>query len=208
MTLLPFQGGGGQKSYQVNLRSRRAPIRVLLIDRDLDSSAPVVFPVPPSDDFCPMPTPPSTPGGLQRFTLVTPGVSAASPLCSQDPTCSDQQMAPVDLSGRAASSSDLGEQMFIEGMVGWGGSSGWASVGRLDGNVEGSAPPIPVALHLRGFCGLGGHQQFLFSFTFILLGCIKKITLNLRYPVAMETETPVGSFRLRILLLKLDVCTF
>ncbi|XP_078791096.1 transcription factor E2F5 isoform X2 [Oryzias latipes] len=104
---VPDTGGGGQKSYQVNLRSRRAPIRVLLIDRDLDSSAPVVFPVPPSDDFCPMPTPPSTPGGLQRFTLVTPGGSAASPLCSQDPTCSDQQMAPVDLSGRAASSSDL-----------------------------------------------------------------------------------------------------
>uniref|UniRef100_A0A3P9IVL7 E2F transcription factor 5 n=1 Tax=Oryzias latipes TaxID=8090 RepID=A0A3P9IVL7_ORYLA len=104
---VPDTGGGGQKSYQVNLRSRRAPIRVLLIDRDLDSSAPVVFPVPPSDDFCPMPTPPSTPGGLQRFTLVTPGGSAASPLCSQDSTCSDQQMAPVDLSGRAASSSEL-----------------------------------------------------------------------------------------------------
>lgn len=145
---------------------------------------------------------------------MTPGVSAASPLCSQDSTCSDQQMAPVDLSGRAASSSELGEQMFIEGMVGWGGGWGVIRLGagfrlrRLDGNVEGSAPPIPVAIHLRGFWGLGGHQQFLFSFTFILLGCIKKITLNLRYPVAMETETPVGSFRLRILLLKLDVCTF
>uniref|UniRef100_A0A3B3BZF9 E2F transcription factor 5 n=1 Tax=Oryzias melastigma TaxID=30732 RepID=A0A3B3BZF9_ORYME len=103
---VPETGGGGQRNYQVNLRSCRAPIQVLLIDRDSDSSVPVVFPVPPPDDFCLMPTPPDTPGGLQRFSLATCGGSDSSPLCSQDSAWSDQQMVPVDLSGGATSSSE------------------------------------------------------------------------------------------------------
>uniref|UniRef100_A0A3Q2Z9X9 E2F transcription factor 5 n=1 Tax=Kryptolebias marmoratus TaxID=37003 RepID=A0A3Q2Z9X9_KRYMA len=84
---LPEMCKSGQKKYQVNLRSHSAPIQVLLINRDSGSTVPVVFPVPPTDDICPMPTPPSTPASLQRFPLPNSECSAASttsPFCSQD----------------------------------------------------------------------------------------------------------------------------
>ncbi|KAI4809693.1 hypothetical protein KUCAC02_018559 [Chaenocephalus aceratus] len=48
---LPETGQSGQKRYQVNLRSHSAPIQVMLINRDSDSSIPVVFSVPPIDDI-------------------------------------------------------------------------------------------------------------------------------------------------------------
>ncbi|XP_044224062.1 transcription factor E2F5 isoform X2 [Thunnus albacares] len=92
---LPEMGQSGQKKYQVNLRSQSAPIQVMLINRDSDSTIPVVFPVPPTDDICPMPTPPSTPASLQRFPLSTSVYSTSnttSSFCSQDSLCSDHQM--------------------------------------------------------------------------------------------------------------------
>ncbi|XP_053185965.1 transcription factor E2F5 [Scomber japonicus] len=96
---IPEMGQSGQKKYQVNLRSQSAPIQVMLINRDSDSTIPVVFPVPPTDDICPMPTPPSTPASLQRFPLSTSGYSTSNTTtsyCSQDSLCSDQQMVLPD----------------------------------------------------------------------------------------------------------------
>ncbi|XP_071348846.1 transcription factor E2F5 [Trachinotus anak] len=92
---LPEMGQSGQKKYQVNLRSHSAPIQVMLINRDSDSTIPVVFPVPPTDDICAMPSPPSTPATLQRFPLSTSMYSISnttSSYCSQDSLCSDHQM--------------------------------------------------------------------------------------------------------------------
>ncbi|XP_008284991.1 transcription factor E2F5 [Stegastes partitus] len=92
---LPEMGQAGQKKYQVNLRSCSAPIQVMLINRDSDSTIPVVFPVPPTDNICPMPAPPRTPASLQRCPL---SVSASSTFntttsyCSQDSLCSDHQV--------------------------------------------------------------------------------------------------------------------
>ncbi|XP_029380418.1 transcription factor E2F5 [Echeneis naucrates] len=92
---LPETGLSGQKKYQVNLRSHSAPIQVMLINRDSDSTVPVVFPVPPTDDIYPMPSPPSTPASLQRFPLSTAVYSTSNTIssyCSQDSLCSDHQM--------------------------------------------------------------------------------------------------------------------
>ncbi|KAJ0011989.1 hypothetical protein NQD34_012964 [Periophthalmus magnuspinnatus] len=91
---LPEMGLSGQKKYQVNLRSHTAPIQVMLINRDCDGSAPVVFSVPPTDELCPMPTPPHTPASLQRFPLSS---QASFSYCSQDSLCSDHQMVLTDL---------------------------------------------------------------------------------------------------------------
>ncbi|KAF3698785.1 Transcription factor E2F4 [Channa argus] len=88
-------GLSGQKKYQVNLRSHSAPIQVLLINRDSDSKIPIVFAVPPTDDICPMLTPPSTPASLQRFPLsmsVSSASNTTSSYCSQGSLCSDHQM--------------------------------------------------------------------------------------------------------------------
>uniref|UniRef100_A0A667XQL3 E2F transcription factor 5 n=1 Tax=Myripristis murdjan TaxID=586833 RepID=A0A667XQL3_9TELE len=64
---LPEMGPNGKKKYKVNLRSQSAPIQVMLINKDSAASKPVVFCVPPTDDICAMPTPPSTPADVQRF---------------------------------------------------------------------------------------------------------------------------------------------
>ncbi|XP_051552912.1 transcription factor E2F5-like [Myxocyprinus asiaticus] len=66
---VPEMGLSGQKKYQVNLRSHSAPIQVMLINRETSCSKPVVVSVPPLDDISAMPTPPSTPAGLQRFPI-------------------------------------------------------------------------------------------------------------------------------------------
>ncbi|XP_026005834.1 transcription factor E2F5 isoform X1 [Maylandia zebra] len=90
---LPEMGQSGQKKYQVNLRSHSAPIQVMLINRDSDSRVPVVFSVPPTDDICQMPTPPSTPASLQRFPLsVSTSNTNTTSCCSQESFCSDHQM--------------------------------------------------------------------------------------------------------------------
>uniref|UniRef100_A0A8C6WN92 E2F transcription factor 5 n=1 Tax=Neogobius melanostomus TaxID=47308 RepID=A0A8C6WN92_9GOBI len=91
---LPEMSHNGQKRYQVNLRSQSAPIQVMLINRDSDGSAPVVFSVPPTDEICHMPTPPNTPASLQRFPFSSS--QASSSYCSQDSFCSDHQMALTD----------------------------------------------------------------------------------------------------------------
>ncbi|KAM4605236.1 transcription factor E2F5 [Polymixia lowei] len=96
---LPEMGPNSQKKYQVNLRSQTAPIQVLLINRESASSRPVAFAVPPTDDISAIPTPPSTPAGLQRFPLSTASYSTSntsSSSCSQDSLCTDHQMAPSE----------------------------------------------------------------------------------------------------------------
>ncbi|KAM9789107.1 transcription factor E2F5 [Neosynchiropus ocellatus] len=93
---LPEMGQSGQKKYQVNLRSCSAPIQVTFISRDSSSVTPVAFSVPPSDEICPMPSPPSTPASLQRIPLSTSMYSNSSAYCSQDSFCSDQQMELPD----------------------------------------------------------------------------------------------------------------
>nr|XP_046264013.1 transcription factor E2F5 [Scatophagus argus] len=90
---LPEMGQSGQKKYQVNLRSHSAPIQVMLISRHSDSEIPVVFPLPPTDSICPVPTPPSTPASLQRFPHSSIYcTNTTSSYCSQDSVCSDHQM--------------------------------------------------------------------------------------------------------------------
>ncbi|XP_047223483.1 transcription factor E2F5 isoform X3 [Girardinichthys multiradiatus] len=101
---------GGQKKYQVNLRSHSAPIQVMLINRDSSSRVPVVFPVPPTDDICLMPTPPSTPASLQKFPLLNCAatISNSTTCCSQDSISSDQQMVLLDLDEELTPSSTPG----------------------------------------------------------------------------------------------------
>ncbi|XP_076004214.1 transcription factor E2F5 [Genypterus blacodes] len=91
---LPEMGQSGQK-YQVNLRSQSAPIQVMLINRDSASAKPVVFSVPPTNDICAVPTPPSTPAGPQTFPLSASSYvfNATSSYCGQDSLCSDHQAA-------------------------------------------------------------------------------------------------------------------
>lgn len=60
----------------------------MLINRDSDSSVPVVFSVPPTDSICP--TPPSTPASLQRLPIPTSVCSTF--YCSQGSLSSDHQM--------------------------------------------------------------------------------------------------------------------
>ncbi|XP_046884473.1 transcription factor E2F5 isoform X2 [Hypomesus transpacificus] len=68
---MPETGQKGQKKYQVNLRSQSAPIKVMLINREHESSKPVVFSVPPLEDLSSMPTPPTTPASLQTFPMLS-----------------------------------------------------------------------------------------------------------------------------------------
>ncbi|MEQ2264659.1 hypothetical protein XENORESO_015466, partial [Xenotaenia resolanae] len=108
---VPLPEMGGQKKYQVNLRSHSAPIQVMLINRDSSSRVPVVFPVPPTDDICLMPTPPSTPASLQKFPLLNCAatISNSTSCCSQDSISSDQQMVLLDLDEELTPSSTPGD---------------------------------------------------------------------------------------------------
>ncbi|MEQ2205552.1 hypothetical protein XENOCAPTIV_002885, partial [Xenoophorus captivus] len=71
---------------------------------------PVVFPVPPTDDICLMPTPPSTPASLQKFPLLNCAatISNSTSCCSQDSISSDQQMVLLDLDEELTPSSTPG----------------------------------------------------------------------------------------------------
>ncbi|XP_061834766.1 transcription factor E2F5 isoform X3 [Nerophis lumbriciformis] len=90
----------GQKNYQVNLRSKVAPIKVLLINRDSDCTLPVVFPVPPSDELYHMLTTPCPSLSPDRRRFWTPAYSSRSSTtttsCSQDSLTSDHQMVLPD----------------------------------------------------------------------------------------------------------------
>ncbi|XP_051944014.1 transcription factor E2F5-like isoform X2 [Hippocampus zosterae] len=103
--LLPEKGQTGPKNYQVNLRSKVAPINVTLINQDSDRSAPVVFPVPPTDVICPLLTPPlALSAGSQRLSLST---AAGSSFCGQDLLNSDQQIALAERDGALRSAFPL-----------------------------------------------------------------------------------------------------
>ncbi|XP_014820994.1 PREDICTED: transcription factor E2F5 [Calidris pugnax] len=58
---IPEMGQNGQKKYQINLKSSSGPIHVLLINKESNSSKPMVFPVPPPDDLAQPPTQPAAP---------------------------------------------------------------------------------------------------------------------------------------------------
>ncbi|XP_038151908.1 transcription factor E2F5 isoform X2 [Cyprinodon tularosa] len=109
---LPEMVQSGQKKYQVNMRSHSAPIQVMLINRDSNSSMPVVFPIPPTDGICLMPTPPSAPVSLQKYPLLNGAATTSntsSSCCSQDSISSDQQMALPDNDKELTSSSATGD---------------------------------------------------------------------------------------------------
>ncbi|KAM9500759.1 transcription factor E2F5 [Clarias gariepinus] len=89
---VPEMSQNGLKRYQVNLRSHSTPIQVLLINRENCGSRPIVFSVPPPDDICAMPTPPSTPASLQKYPLTSESCSLEhSRLKSPVP---EQQLTP------------------------------------------------------------------------------------------------------------------
>uniref|UniRef100_A0AAY4B1R1 E2F transcription factor 5 n=1 Tax=Denticeps clupeoides TaxID=299321 RepID=A0AAY4B1R1_9TELE len=73
-------GEGGQKKYQVSLRSPSAPIQVALINRERGGTRPVVFAVPPPADLSALPTPPGTPAAPRRRPL-TSGHTDRVPIC-------------------------------------------------------------------------------------------------------------------------------
>ena len=50
MLFCTFQGPGYKKNYQINLKSSAGPINVLLVNKDTDSSSPVVVQVPPPNE--------------------------------------------------------------------------------------------------------------------------------------------------------------
>ncbi|XP_034039761.1 transcription factor E2F5-like [Thalassophryne amazonica] len=94
--LLPVMDPSGQKKYQMNLHSQSGPIHVSLMNRDSDSTTPVVVPVPPTGNIFAMPVQPSTSGILHSCPLSSTShsiSSTASSSCSQDSVCSDHQMA-------------------------------------------------------------------------------------------------------------------
>ncbi|XP_072544248.1 transcription factor E2F5 [Salminus brasiliensis] len=90
---VPEVAQNGQKRYQVNLRSESAPIQVMLINRETGGSKPVVFSVPPPDDVCAMPTPPSTPAGLQRYPVSSSELCGLAHSQLKSPT-SEPQLTP------------------------------------------------------------------------------------------------------------------
>ncbi|GAB5584074.1 transcription factor E2F5 isoform X2 [Prionailurus iriomotensis] len=68
---IPEMGQNGQKKYQINLKSHSGPIHVLLINKESNSSKPVVFPVPPPDDLTQPSSQPSTPVTPQKSNIAT-----------------------------------------------------------------------------------------------------------------------------------------
>ncbi|XP_065607955.1 transcription factor E2F5 isoform X2 [Cyrtonyx montezumae] len=58
---IPEMGQNGQKKYQINLKSSSGPIHVLLINKESNSSKPMVLPVPPSDDLAQTQSQPAAP---------------------------------------------------------------------------------------------------------------------------------------------------
>ncbi|XP_077472334.1 transcription factor E2F5 isoform X1 [Stigmatopora argus] len=96
--LLPEKTGQtGRNNYQVNLRSKIAPIKVTLINRDPDCGMPVVFPVPPTDVLTPSPGLSLSPQWTPSSTPVHSSDSSttASSFCSQESLGSDQKIAPM-----------------------------------------------------------------------------------------------------------------
>lgn len=66
---IPEMGQNGQKKYQINLKSHSGPIHVLLINKESNSSKPVVFPIPPPDDLTQPSSQSSTPVTPQKSTV-------------------------------------------------------------------------------------------------------------------------------------------
>nr|XP_033785283.1 transcription factor E2F5 [Geotrypetes seraphini] len=69
---IPELGQNGQKKYQITLKSHSGPIHVLLINKDSNSSMPVVFQVPPPDDLSQSPSQPAAPQKLTTSQKHTP----------------------------------------------------------------------------------------------------------------------------------------
>ncbi|XP_061151062.1 transcription factor E2F5-like [Syngnathus typhle] len=96
----------GRENYQVSLRSKVAPIKVTLINRESDCSTPVVFSLPPDDMTTPNLTPPlctlSASPHCPPFSTVAPtscSSNTASSFCSQDSLSSHQQVALLEHNG-------------------------------------------------------------------------------------------------------------
>ncbi|XP_050980734.1 transcription factor E2F5 isoform X3 [Labeo rohita] len=97
------------------------PEMVMLINRETSCSKPVVVPVPPVDDISAMPTPPSTPAGLQRFPI------SSAELCDlkrgqlKSPTA-EHQLTPSstspDMHMECNSESPVSQCLLMQGSLG------------------------------------------------------------------------------------------
>ncbi|XP_066208401.1 transcription factor E2F5-like [Saccopteryx leptura] len=105
---IPEMGQNGQKKYQINLKSRSGPIRVLLINKQSSSSQPVAFPVPPPDDLTQPSSQPSTPRTPQK-----PSPSTQSPpgQPSSERGQGLQHMPAPDLASAGAISGDIIDEL-------------------------------------------------------------------------------------------------
>nr|XP_056718630.1 transcription factor E2F4 [Euleptes europaea] len=94
------EGLNGQKKYQIHLKSTSGPIDVLLVNKDVWSSPPVVLPVPPPEDLiqC-QPITPSKPHSQEASLPSGAHLSAPGPNSVQDQSPAAQKISSAADSG-------------------------------------------------------------------------------------------------------------
>ncbi|XP_015276718.1 PREDICTED: transcription factor E2F4 [Gekko japonicus] len=94
------EGLNGQKKYQIHLKSTSGPIDVLLVNKDVWSSPPVVLPVPPPEDLiqC-QPVTPSKPHSQEASLPSGTHPSAPGPNSTQDQNPAAQKTPSTTDSG-------------------------------------------------------------------------------------------------------------
>ncbi|KAL2077021.1 hypothetical protein ACEWY4_026525 [Coilia grayii] len=110
---LPESAGNGQKKYQMHLKSSTGPVEVLLVNKDPQSSAPVVLPVPPPEDMLlpaqPRQTTPTRKSAPTTPTQATPTLTPAPPTTKQPtpPSSIDPAASESGLSSNSSSALSL-----------------------------------------------------------------------------------------------------
>uniref|UniRef100_A0ABI7XY62 Carbonic anhydrase 13 n=2 Tax=Felis catus TaxID=9685 RepID=A0ABI7XY62_FELCA len=105
---IPEMGQNGQKKYQINLKSHSGPIHVLLINKESNSSKPVVFPVPPPDDLTQPSSQPSTPVTPQKSNIATQNLPEQH---VSERSQNLQQTPATDLSSAGSISGDIIDEL-------------------------------------------------------------------------------------------------
>uniref|UniRef100_A0A452UIA9 E2F transcription factor 5 n=1 Tax=Ursus maritimus TaxID=29073 RepID=A0A452UIA9_URSMA len=105
---IPEMGQNGQKKYQINLKSHSGPIHVLLINKESNSSKPVVFPVPPPDDLTQPSSQPPTPATPQKSNIATQNLSEQH---VSERSQNLQQTPATDLSSAGSISGDIIDEL-------------------------------------------------------------------------------------------------
>uniref|UniRef100_G1L6J8 E2F transcription factor 5 n=1 Tax=Ailuropoda melanoleuca TaxID=9646 RepID=G1L6J8_AILME len=105
---IPEMGQNGQKKYQINLKSHSGPIHVLLINKESNSSKPVVFPVPPPDDLTQPSSQPPTPATPQKSSIATQNLSEHH---VSERSQNLQQTPATDLSSAGSISGDIIDEL-------------------------------------------------------------------------------------------------